>query len=46
MLAIYEFIGPDEYRVVFAPAGKRRPKNFDSKPGSQHHVHVRKRVKG
>ena len=46
MLAIYEFAGPDEYRVVFAPAGKARPKDFDSKPGSHHHVHVWKRVKG
>jgi uncharacterized protein (TIGR03067 family) len=45
MLAIYEFTGPDEYRVVFAPAGKARPKDFDSKAGSQHHVHVWKRVK-
>jgi len=34
-----------EYRVVFAPAGKARPKDFDSKSGSQHHVHVWKRVK-
>jgi hypothetical protein len=28
-----------------APAGKARPKDFDSKSGSQHHVHVWKRVK-
>jgi uncharacterized protein (TIGR03067 family) len=46
MLAIYEFRGPDEYVVVFAPAGKGRPKDLDTKPGSGHTQHVWKRVKG
>lgn len=46
MLAIYEFRGPDEYVVVFAPSGKARPKDFDTKPGTGHTLHVWKRAKG
>ena len=45
MLAIYEFRGNDEYVVVFAPAGKDRPKELDAKSGSGHTMHVWKRVK-
>jgi uncharacterized protein (TIGR03067 family) len=45
MLAIYAFRGPDEYVVVFAPAGKERPKDLDAKAGSGHMMHVWKRVK-
>ncbi len=45
MLAIYEFRGPDEYVIVFAPAGKDRPKDLDAKSGSGHTMHVWKRVK-
>ena len=45
MLAVYEFRGPDEYVVVFAPAGKDRPKELDAKAGSGHTMHVWKRVK-
>jgi uncharacterized protein (TIGR03067 family) len=45
MLAIYDFRGPDEYVVVFAPAGKDRPKALDSKPGSGTTMHVWKRQK-
>ena len=45
MLAIYQFIGPDEYVVVFAPGGKDRPTELDSKPGSGHTMHVWRRVK-
>jgi len=45
MLAIYDFRGPDEYVVVFAPAGKDRPKELDSKPGSGTTMHVWKRQK-
>ena len=45
MLAIYEFRGPDEYVVVFAPAGKDRPKELDAKKGSGHTMHVWKRAK-
>jgi uncharacterized protein (TIGR03067 family) len=43
--AIYEFIGPDQYRVCFAPAGKDRPKEFTTKAGTGHMLHVWKRVK-
>lgn len=45
MLAIYEFINDDEYRISFAPAGKERPKEFSTKADSGHRVHVWKRVK-
>ncbi|MEO8506008.1 MAG: TIGR03067 domain-containing protein [Betaproteobacteria bacterium] len=45
-LAIYQFRGPDEYVVVFAPAGKARPQDFDTKAGSGHTLHVWKRTKG
>ncbi len=45
MLAIYEFRGPDEYVIVFAPAGKDRPKELDSKAGSGTIMHVWKRQK-
>ncbi|OAI49462.1 hypothetical protein AYO44_18495 [Planctomycetaceae bacterium SCGC AG-212-F19] len=45
MLAIYEWIDPDQYRVVFAPAGKDRPKEFATKPGTGQIMHVWKRVK-
>lgn len=46
MFAIYEFRGPDEYVVVFAPAGKDRPKDLSAAAGSGHFHHVWKRVKG
>ena len=46
MFAIYEFRGPDEYVVVFAPAGKDRPKDLSAAAGSGHSHHVWKRVKG
>ena len=45
MLAIYEFRGRDEYVVVFAPAGKDRPKELDAKKGSGHTMHVWKRAR-
>jgi uncharacterized protein (TIGR03067 family) len=45
MLAIYEIIDNDHYRVCFAPAGKERPKEFSTKAGSGHFLHVWKRVK-
>lgn len=45
MHAIYEFMGDDQYRVCFAPAGKERPKEFATKAGSGHILHVWKRVK-
>lgn len=43
--AIYEFIGDDQYRVCFAPAGKDRPKEFRTKAGAGHTLHVWNRVK-
>lgn len=43
--AIYEFTGPDEYRICFAPAGQDRPKTFTTKAGSGHTLHSWKRVK-
>ena len=45
MLAIYEFRGADEYVVVFAPAGKDRPRELDAKAGSGATMHVWKRQK-
>jgi uncharacterized protein (TIGR03067 family) len=45
MYAIYEWIDPDQYRICFAPAGKDRPKEFATKPGSGFYLHVWKRVK-
>ena len=45
MLAIYEFLDDDQYRICFAPAGKARPKEFSTKTGSGHLLHVWKRVK-
>ena len=45
MYAIYEWIDPDQYRICFAPAGKDRPKEFATKPGSGLYLHVWKRVK-
>ena len=46
MFAIHEFRGADEYVVVFAPAGKERPGDFNAAAGSGHFHHVWKRVKG
>jgi uncharacterized protein (TIGR03067 family) len=45
MHAIYEFIDADHYRVCFAPPGKERPKEFRTRPGTGHTLHVWKRVK-
>jgi uncharacterized protein (TIGR03067 family) len=45
MQGIYEFVGEDSYRVCFAPPGKERPKEFRTKPGSGHTLHVWKRAK-
>lgn len=45
MRAIYEFIDDDHYRVCFAPPEKVRPKEFSTKPGSGHMLHVWKRMK-
>lgn len=45
MLAIYEFIGDDQYRVIFAPAGKDRPKEFSTKAGGGLMMHTWKKAK-
>jgi uncharacterized protein (TIGR03067 family) len=45
MLAIYEWVGEDSYRICFDPSGKGRPKEFKTKPGSGHILHVWKRSK-
>jgi len=45
MHAIYEFMGDDQYRICFAPGEKERPKEFATRPGSGHILHVWKRVK-
>jgi uncharacterized protein (TIGR03067 family) len=45
MLAIYKWVGDDEYHICFAPPGKDRPKEFGTKEGTGHTWHVWKRVK-
>lgn len=45
ILAIYEFVGDDTYRVCFDPTGVGRPEEFDTVPGSGHILHVWKRPK-
>ena len=44
MLGIYELHG-DNYKVCFAPAGKPRPNELTSKPGSGYILQVWERVK-
>ena len=44
-IAIYEFEGPDQYRICFDPAGLDMPKKFGTKEGSRHIWHTWKRVK-
>ncbi len=44
VVAIYEFDGPDQYKISFHPAGKDTPKKFGSKAGSGHIWHTWKRV--
>ena len=43
MKAIYEFVDDNQYRICFAPAGKDRPREFSTKEGSGHLLHVWKR---
>lgn len=45
MTAIYEFEGPDQYKICFDPAGLAVPKKFGTKAGSGHIWHTWKRVK-
>lgn len=44
-IAIYEFEGPDQYKICFDPAGLAVPKKFGTKAGSGHIWHTWKRVK-
>jgi uncharacterized protein (TIGR03067 family) len=45
MLAIYEWLDDDTYRICFDPTGKGRPKDFKAAPGTGYILHVWKRVK-
>ena len=45
MTAIYEFEGPDQYKVSFDSSMKETPKQFGTKAGSGHIWHTWKRVK-
>lgn len=45
MIAIYEFEGPDQYKICFDPAGSTVPRQFGTKAGSGHIWHTWKRVK-
>lgn len=45
MTAIYEFEGPDQYKVSFDPTMKETPVKFGTKAGSGHIWHTWKRVK-
>jgi len=44
MIAIYEFEGPDRYKICFDPAGSAVPKEFSTEAGSGHIWHTWKRV--
>lgn len=44
MMAIYQFNGIDQCKVCFDPSGKARPKEFATKEGTGHILHVWKRV--
>lgn len=45
MISIYEFEGPDQYKVCFDPASLTVPKKFGTEAGSGHIWHVWKRLK-
>jgi len=45
MNAIYEFEGPNKYKVCFDPEGKEAPKKFGTTEGSKHFWHIWKRVR-
>jgi uncharacterized protein (TIGR03067 family) len=45
MIAIYEFEGPDQYKICFDPAGFAVPNKFNTKEGSGHIWHTWKRAK-
>ncbi len=43
-IAIYEFEGPDQYKICFDPEGRAEPKEFGTKEGSGHIWHTWRRV--
>jgi uncharacterized protein (TIGR03067 family) len=45
VIAIYEFEGPDKYKICFDPAGLAVPKKFGTRAGSGHIWHTWKRAK-
>ncbi|MBV5326792.1 MAG: TIGR03067 domain-containing protein [Chlorobium sp.] len=45
MISIYEFEGPDQYKVSFDPAALTVPKKFGTETGSGHIWHIWKRLK-
>jgi hypothetical protein len=45
VIAIYEFDGPDQYKICFDPAGLKVPKKFHTKGESGHIWQTWKRVK-
>ena len=44
-LAIYEWIGPDRYRIAIDRRGGTRPADFVSEPGTGQTLHVWQREK-
>jgi uncharacterized protein (TIGR03067 family) len=44
-LAIYEWIGPDRYRIAIDRRGQSRPADFVSEPGTGQSLHVWQRQK-
>lgn len=45
MISIYEFEGPDQYKVSFDPAALTVPNKFGTETGSGHIWHIWKRLK-
>ncbi|MFH0995678.1 MAG: TIGR03067 domain-containing protein [Pseudomonadota bacterium] len=45
VIAIYEFDGPDQYKICFDPAGLKVPKKFSTKAKTGHICQTWKRVK-
>jgi uncharacterized protein (TIGR03067 family) len=45
MMAIYEWVDDDTYRICFDPSGKGRPREFKSEAGTGYILHVWKRAR-
>ena len=45
VISIYEFEGPDKYKISFDPAGVTVPKKFGTEAGAGHFWHTWKRIK-